>query len=68
MVLDALTYADNHSDLLTPDRKDGLTFVHGDICERDFVANVIANDQLMAPQRPPRRSIRRDFGCSGARA
>ena len=54
VVLDALTYAGNRSNLVALDGKDEFTFVHGDICDRDFVANVIASDQLTALRRPPR--------------
>ena len=41
MVLDALTYAGNRSNLAALNGKDGFTFVHGDICDRDLVAKLL---------------------------
>lgn len=41
VVLDALTYAGNRSNLVALDGKDEFTFVHGDICDRDLVAKLL---------------------------
>ena len=46
VVLDALTYAGNRKSLASLESSDRFGFVHGDICDGDLVADLLATEQI----------------------
>ena len=46
VVLDALTYAGNRATIADLEQTANLKFVHGDICDRDLVAKILAAENI----------------------
>ena len=46
IVLDALTYAGNRNNLKSLDEKDNFHFVEGNICDRQLIDNLLAQEQI----------------------